>query len=281
MSSKVLLIVIFAALLHAAWNFLVKRVEDKHLSMSAVVIGHTPFAVAALLYAPLPSPGSLPYLFTGAILHVGYQLFLLNSYRIGDLSQVYPLARGVSPLIVACVSVILLGVRLSWLELLAVIIIGTGIMSLALVQRSDGQRNGGAAFLAITTGCFIAAYSLVDGLGARQAGTALGFYGWLSVVNAIIFAAIMGVTKPGLVTKVVYRKWRLSLIGGGASFTAYALVTWAFTVAPIALVTALRETSIIFALLFSVFFLKERLSIMKVFATMITLLGVVLLRVNR
>jgi len=281
MSSTVMMIVLLAALLHASWNFLVKRVADKHLSMSAVVIGHAPFALAALLSSPLPRLESLPYLLTGAMLHVGYQLFLLNSYRIGDLSQVYPLARGVAPLTVAVVSVLLLGVDLSWLELSAVATISCGIISLSLVRRSDGLRNGRATSLAIITGCFIASYSLVDGLGAREAGTALGFYGWLSMLNAFIFAISMRSTRPGIVTKVICQRWRLALVGGGASFLAYAMVTWAFTMAPIALVTALRETSIILALLLGVFFLRERIDLMKVCATMLTLLGVGLLRVNR
>ena len=182
---------------------------------------------------------------------------------------------------VAAVSVMLLGLHLSWIELTAVIIIGTGIMSLTLVRRSDGLRNGRAAFLALITGGFIASYSLVDGLGACQAGTALGFYGWLSTVNAVMFAAIMGVRRPGIVKRVVFQGWRLALCGGGASFFAYAMVTWAFTVAPIPLVAALRETSIVFALLLGVFVLKERLDLMKVLATVCTMLGVGLLRVNR
>jgi len=281
MSLPVMIIVLFAAFLHASWNFLVKSTDDKHLSMSAVVLGHMPFALAALLFAPLPGRESLPYLLGGAVLHVGYQLFLLASYRIGDLSQVYPLARGSAPLIVAGISVTLLGVHFSWLELTAVTTIGTGIMSLTLVRRSDGLRNCRAASLAIITGGFIASYSLVDGMGAREAGTALGFYGWLSAMNAVIFAAIMRVIQPGTVRKVVCQDWRLALWGGGASFFAYAMVTWAFTMAPIPLVTALRETSIVFALLLGVFVLKEPLDLMKAFATMCTLLGVGLLRVNR
>lgn len=281
MTLSVMIVVLLAALLHATWNFLVKSTSDKHLSMSAVVLGHTPFALIAILYSPLPDIESLPYIVAGALLHVGYQLFLLASYRVGDLSQVYPLARGVAPLIVAGVSVLFLGVDLSGLELAAIVTIGSGIMSLALVRRSDGMRNGKAAALSIITGCFIASYSLVDGLGAREAGTALGFYGCLSVVNAILFAVVMRWHRPGTVTRVVSREWRLSLAGGGASFFAYAMVIWAFTQAPIALVTGVRETSIIFALLLGVVVLKERLDLMKVAATLLTLLGVGMLRVNR
>jgi len=281
MSLTVMLIVLLAALLHASWNFLVKRTDDKAIAMSAMAIGHAPFAVAALLAAPLPRYASLPWLLAGASLHVGYQLFLLAAYRAGDLSQVYPLARGAAPLLVAGVSVVFLGVQLSWAEIAAVVTIGTGIMSLTLVRRSDGLRNGRAALLAITTGGFIAAYSLVDGTGARIAQTALGFYGWLSAINAVLFAAIMHVRRPGIVTDLWRRHWRLALTAGGGSFCAYAMVTWAFTVAPIALVSALRETSIIFALLLGVLVLRERLDLMKLFATVCTILGLGLLRLNR
>jgi drug/metabolite transporter (DMT)-like permease len=131
----------------------------------------------------------------------------------------------------------------------------------------------------MTGGC-IAAYSLIDGIGAREAGTALGFYGWLSLINGLVFAAIMGIIRPGIVSKVFSDKWRLALKGGGASFFAYAMVIWAFTMAPIALVTALRETSIIFAMLLGVFVLKERLDLMKVLSTALTLLGMALLRLK-
>jgi drug/metabolite transporter (DMT)-like permease len=281
MPLMVMIVVLLAALLHASWNFLVKRTEHKHLSMSAVVLGHTPFAAVAFLCAPLPRLQSLPYLIGGAILHTGYQLFLLNSYRLGDLSHVYPLARGVAPLLVTGISYIFLGVDLSPVELAAIVTIGTGIMSLTVVRRSDGLRNGRAASLAIMTGGFIAAYSLVDGFGARQAGSPMGFYGWLSMVNAGIFAATMGINRPGLVKKAVIQKWRLALAGGGASFCAYALVIWSFTLAPIALVAALRETSIIFALILGVFALKERLDLIKMLATALTLLGVGILRLGR
>lgn len=281
MSFPVMVAVLLAALLHASWNFLVKSTEDKYLSMTAVVIGHAPFALVTLAIMPLPSVDSLLYLLTGTMLHIGYQLFLLASYRIGDLSQVYPLARGVAPLIVAGISVLLLGIPFSKTELYAIVIIGTGIMSLTLVRRSDGQRNGRAALLAIITGTFIAAYSLVDGLGAREAGTALGFYSWLSMLNVMVFAIIMNTARPGIVRNVMQHHWRLTLGAGTASFIAYGIVIWAFTQAPIALVTALRETSIIFALLLGVFFLKERLDLMKVVAAMLTMLGIGLLRLQQ
>jgi len=175
----------------------------------------------------------------------------------------------------------LLGVHLSSVEILAVITIGAGILSMSLVRQADGLRNGQAARLALVTGGFIASYSLVDGLGARQSGSAVAFYGWIAIGNAIVFTIFTALRAPRVLLRIPTQAKRVFLIGGSASFAAYGLVIWAFTQAPIALVTALRETSIVFALLIGVFFLKERLDLAKVFSTMITLLGAVLLRFSK
>ena len=281
MTTIVFFAVIGAALLHASWNALVKGGHDKHLAMTAVVLGHAPFACLVLPLVPAPHPASLPYLVAGIALHVGYQMFLLGSYRAGDLTQVYPIARGSAPLLVAGISTAFLGVKLQRMELLAVFVIGAGIMSLVLVRQGDGLRNPRAAALALATGCFIAGYSLVDGLGARIAGTALGFYGWLSIGNALVVLLLVATKRPDVLRRLPTDGKKLFVVGGGASFAAYALVVWSFTQAPIALVTALRETSIVFALLIGVFFLKERLDLLKVFSTLVTLTGAALLRFAR
>ncbi|MEQ9327287.1 MAG: DMT family transporter [Rhodospirillales bacterium] len=281
MSTTVFIAVITAALLHAVWNAFVKGGQDKILALAAVLFGHLPMAAVALLFVPLPDAASYPYIAAGAVLHAGYQVFLVHSYTRGDLTQVYPIARGSAPLIVALFSIAVLGVVLTSMEMLAIALIGAGIISLSLVRRADGQRNGKAAALALVTGCFIAAYSIVDGLGARLAGTALGFYAWLTIGNCILMAGYVALRSPGTFRKIPGAGRYLFIFGGGASFIAYALVTWAFTQAPIALVTALRETSIVFALMIGVFFLKERLDLMKVFSTMTTLAGAVLLRFAR
>ncbi len=278
MPTTVFFAVLAAALLHALWNGLVKGGADKRMNMGAVVIGHLPFAIAVLLISPPPALASLPYLLTGVALHAGYQLFLLRSYQTGDLTQVYPIARGSAPMILGLVSVVALGVRLSALELLAVATIGAGINSLSLVRRGEGLRNPRAARLAMVTGCFIAAYSLVDGLGARAAGTSLGFYGWLAIGNCIVMAGYLQATTPAVLGRIFTQGRVMLLVGGGASFAAYAIVTWAFTQAPIALVAALRETGIIFALLIGVFALRERLDLAKVISTMATLFGAAMLR---
>lgn len=281
MSGPVFAAVLLAALLHACWNALVKSGSDKHLAMAAVTLGHVPVAIAVLAVSPMPAPESLPWLAASMMLHMGYQLFLISAYRIGDLTQVYPIARGSAPLIVAGVSVGFLGVHLARLELLGIVIIAAGLFSIALVRQRDGLRNHRAALLALVTGCFIAAYSLVDGIGARVAGTALGFFGWAAIGNAVLFALLTAWMKPGLLSRIPREAPGTCLLGGLASFTAYALVVWAFTQAPIALVSALRETSIVFALLIGTVVLRERLDLAKVVSTLITLFGAALLRVSR
>ena len=263
MTGLVFAAVLFAAVLHALWNAMVKGGADKQLAMVAVVMGHVPLALIALLVVPAPVPESWPFIAVGVGLHVGYQLFLLASYKVGDLSQVYPIARGVAPLLLGVAAVTILGVRLQALEILGIFTIGLGILSLMLVRGRDGGRNMRAAWRAVVTGCFIAAYSLVDGLGARLAGSALGFFGWLAIGNALVIAAITGVRRPALFGRLVRVGRAVFVIGGAAAFSAFAIVIWAFTQAPIALVSALRETSIIFALLFGVVFLKERLGVAK------------------
>lgn len=283
MSTTVFLAVLLAALLHALWNALVKSSADKHASMSLVVLGHVPIALASVPFMPMPEPAALPWLLFGISLHVGYQMFLIAGYKAGDLTQVYPIARGVAPLIVAAVSIGLLGVALDRVELLAVLLIAGGIVSLGLVRHADGERNPRAVKMALGTGCFIAAYSLVDGNGARVAGTALGYWTWSALGNATIFTLLTAIIRPGLLGRSL-RDRRLAvsgLMGGTASFLAYALVIWGFMQAPIALVTALREVSIVFALVIGTVFLKERLDLAKVVSTMITITGAVLLRFAR
>ncbi len=281
MSSSVFFAVMLAAILHAAWNALVKGGADKQLAMIAVVIGHLPLACVALVFVPPPNPESYAFLVSGVALHACYQLFLLRSYQAGDLTQVYPIARGVAPLIVAFVSITVLGEQLSTQEIWAIFMIAAGILSLGIVRRHDGSRNLHAAMLAVITGCFIAAYSLVDGMGARLSGSPIGYFAWLAIGNAIIIILFALATRPALLREIPQKARAPFLIGGSASFIAYALVVWAFTQAPIALVTAMRETSIIFALIIGVFFLKERLDLAKVAAAFITLTGSVILRFSK
>lgn len=280
MSLGIFLLVLGAALFHAIWNGLVKGAADKWLNMTAVVIGMGSFGGLSLLFVPFPAPESWLAIAASVILHMGYQQFLMAGYRTGDLTQVYPIARGTAPLLVAVISVLFLGVDLSRPEMLAVVLIGLGIVSLSLVRREDGLRNPRAAANAVITGIFIAAYSLVDGVGARMSGSPVGFFGAIAFFNGLALFAIFAVWQPRLITRLPSVA-RVGALGGAASFTAYTLVVYAFTQAPIALVTALRETSIIFALLIGVFVLKERLNLAKLVSVAVTLSGAALLRLGK
>ena len=279
MSTTVFLAVLLAALLHAAWNAVVKGGDDKLAGMAGMAVGHAVPGLLAAAILPLPAPESWPWIGVSVALHFGYQWFLVHAYRLGDLSQVYPLARGSAPILVALVSVTLLGATLSGLEVLAIGLVAAGIASIGLarVGRADPRAVGAA----LATGVFIAAYSLVDGVGARLSGSPVAFFGWIAALGALPFGLYAEWTRPGLVRRLPRVAPAAFFFGGWASFAAYAIVVWAFTQAPIALVTALRETSIVFALLIGAFALRERVDLARVAACFVTLAGAALMRLAR
>ncbi|MGI9353036.1 MAG: DMT family transporter [Rhizobiaceae bacterium] len=281
MSSTVFLVVICAAILHAVWNAAVKGSQDKVLSMTAVMTGQVFVGAILISVLPWPSSESIPWFIAGIVFHIGYQIFLISAYRIGDFTQVYPIARGTGPMIVTVVSIVFFGVKFTPSELIAIILIVLGIISLSLVRQGDGLRNPRAALMAFCTGCCIAGYSLADGMGARVSENAIGYMAFLMVVNGLIFAAYIWMVSPGKIVEM-FRTSKLIMFGGGfASALAYLMVVWAFTQAPIAIVTALRESSIVFAVLIGVFVFHERVNLVKVFSTMLTLGGAALLRLGR
>ena len=286
MTTTVFLAVLLAAALHATWNAMVKGSGDKALAMLLLVAGQGAAGALALLFAPPLDAAALPFLLATTALHCGYQIFLVQAYRTGDLTQVYPIARGSAPLMVALISAVFLGVTLPQTAWLAVALIGGGIVSLALTRREEGlnepgARNPKAVMLALATGGFITAYSLVDGYGARAGGTGVGFFAWAALLNVPTYATWVMLSERAVFARVT----RPAIVGGAmagmASFAAYAIVVWAFTQAPIALVTALRETSIVFSLLIGVFVLREKLDLAKLASTATTLAGVALLRFAR
>lgn len=280
MSATVLAVVLFAALLHAGWNAMVKGGADQSASMTAVVMGQGLCGLLLVPFVSVPPVEALPWLAAGIGLHLGYNVFLMQAYRIGDLTQVYPIARGASPLLVLLGSSLFLGVSFTPLEITAILTICIGIASTSLARHGDGLFQGKAALLALITGGFIAGYSIVDGHGARLSGSATAFFAWLALIDALVFVLGWRIVRPEVIGKALALQRHL-VLGGGASFIAYLLVVWAFTQAPIAHVTALRETSIIFALLIGVIVLNEKLSLGRVLSIATTLAGAILLRLGR
>ena len=278
MPLNIFLAIILAAFLHAVWNAMVKNEDNKYLAVTAIVLGHVPVSVLIILLTPIPSVESIPFIILSALLHIGYEWYLLSAYRFGDLTKVYPIARGTAPILITIVSLIFLGVALSNFEILGIIIISLGILSLSL-QGAEGIKNRSAVIYALVTGFFIMGYSITDGYGARVSNSFLSYMGWSFILNATIFPIILKINnKSEIITKTFKEGKKIFFIGGTLSYIVYGIVIWGFTQAPIALITALRETSIIFALLIGTFFLKEKFTFLKVIVTFIIFFGVALLK---
>ena len=186
MDLNVFIAVIFAAFLHATWNGMVKSHEDKYVAVASIVLGHVPASLIIIYFMPLPTLESLPYIITSAFIHQGYQWFLLTAYRYGDYTKVYPIARGSGPVIVTIVSSLFLGVILSGYELIGIVIVSIGILSLSF-QNSKALRNKKAIFFALLTGLFIGLYSMIDGYGARVSMSPLSYIGFSFILNALMF----------------------------------------------------------------------------------------------
>ena len=278
MDLNVFIAVIFAAFLHATWNGMVKSHEDKYVAVASIVLGHVPASLIIIYFMPLPTLESLPYIITSAFIHQGYQWFLLTAYRYGDYTKVYPIARGSGPVIVTIVSLLFLGVILGRYELIGIVIVSIGILSLSF-QNSKALRNKKAIFFALLTGLFIGLYSMIDGYGARVSMSPLSYIGFSFILNALMFPFFLKFMDQPNITKRVFNKAKsLFIIGGTFSYIIYAIVVWGFTKAPIPLVSTLRETSIIFALLIGTFFLKERFTILKSISIFTIFVGVIFLK---
>ncbi len=278
MSLTVFIVVIFAAFLHATWNAMVKNEKDKYLAVSGIVFGHVPASIVVIFLIPSPSVESIPYIILSAILHNGYQWFLLSAYKLGDYTKVYPIARGSAPIFVSIVSLIFFAVVLSRFELLGIAVICLGILSLSF-QDSTSITNRKAIIYALITGSFIMGYSITDGYGARISASVLSYMSWLFILNAFLFAILLNFMKqPGIITRVAKDGKFIFFVGGTISYLVYAIIVWGFTQAPIPVVTALREISIVFALLIGTFFLKEKFTYLKTTAVLTIFIGVILLK---
>jgi drug/metabolite transporter (DMT)-like permease len=272
--------VLVAALLHAAWNALIKGGADRFASVFALTLATGGLSGALLPFVPAPVPASWPWIAASAALHVAYRLLLVRAYGLADLAQVYPLARGAAPMIVALVSASLLGEPLGALDFAAVAAIGGGVAVMSLRGGADlGRMDRAALGFALATAAVTAAYTLVDGVGARLAGSASGYILWMFALDAVLFTSIAAIARPaGLRLPSTRRAWAFGLAAGAMSLGSYWVAVWAFTQAPIALVAALRETSVLFAMLIAVTLLGEPATRFRWLAAAGILTGVVLMR---
>ena len=279
MTTTVFIAVIFAAIIHSVWNGMVKKHEDKYIALVALVLGHVPLSIIVLFFTPMISIESIPYIFISAIFLACYEWCLLSAYRLEDYTKVYPIARGSAPIFIVIFSLLFFSINISTFELIGIFIISLGIIILSF-QNFKTINNYSAIFYAIATGFFISCYSITDGFGGKTSFSPLNYTAWLMIFNATVAFPILLVIMKKIDTfgKIFTKGKKIFFVGGPLSFTAYAIVVWAFTHAPVPIVAALRETSIIFALLIGTFFLKEKFTLFKTAAVLTIFFGVILLK---
>jgi drug/metabolite transporter (DMT)-like permease len=274
----VFLAVLAAAVMHAGWNVLVKLKLDRFLSLFLIQTLMGLMGLAMLAVFAWPSVASLPYAFASGILHTGYNIFLARSYRTGDLSQVYPIARGTAPLLTLIVTWFAAHETIGIATGLGIGVLVAGIWLTGLVGKRGLKLDGMTLFFALGTSVFIAAYTVVDGLGGRASGSASGYAALVFLLDAVclLFAGIY-VRGPGILRQVA-PYWKSGIAGAALSATAYWIVIWAMTLAPIAAVAALRETSILFVMLMSIRVLKETVTMPRAAGSLLIVAGAVILR---
>tara|TARA_B100000315_G_C14416050_1_gene513267 strand:- start:54 stop:896 length:843 start_codon:yes stop_codon:yes gene_type:complete len=278
MEIKIFLAIVFSAFLHAIWNAMVKKEDDKYISLTALVLGHTPISVVVILLTPLPAIQSMPYIFISAIFLTGYEWCLLSAYRLEDYTKVYPIARGTAPIFIVVFTWLLFNLEISKFELVGILVISFGIIILCFESIKNFQ-NYSAIIYALGTGFFISLYSITDGFGGKVSASPLSYTAWLMILNVFIFLILLKImNKRGLIKKVFNKGKKVFFIGGTLSYIAYGIVVWAFTHAPVSLVAALRETSIIFSLLIGSIFLRESFTILKAGSIIFIFIGVIFIK---
>ncbi len=277
MSFGIFIAVLFAALLHASWNAIVKLGDDKIKGMFIMSSAQGLLGVGLIFTMPLPQGETWLWLAASTVLHSAYKTFLTLAYERGDLSRVYPIARGTAPMIVAIVSVLVLSDTVETQEYVGILLVGLGILTMARGVFTNGETRSLLPF-ALASAVATAGYSLTDGIGARGAGNATLYVAWAFALDGVLFGMWALYHRGASVITHTGRTWALGVIAGAASFGAYWIVVYAMTLAPIALVTALRETSVLFAVMIGILFFRERADRAKLFAAVLIVAGVVLTR---
>ncbi|MBD1554461.1 DMT family transporter [Pseudomonas typographi] len=272
MPFHIILLTLFAALLHASWNALLRGGADRLWSMTVMCLAVAIASAAIAVFLAAPAKASWMYAVLSAALHVGYNLFLVRCYQAGDLGQTYPIARGSSPILITLAASVFAGERIGLGALLGIALVCAGIISLAFKGRKLAVTSLPHA---LGTGCFIAAYSVADGIGVRLSGAPMAYTVWMCALwGALmppVYIALRGANslftrRPGFTT---------AFIGGLVSLLAYGIVIYAMAGAPMGAVSALRETSVLFAAVIGYFFLGETLTARKMLACAVIAIGTV------
>jgi len=267
--------VILASFFHATWNGMVKKHSNKVTALSAVILGHVPMSIIAIIYLPMPSFKSLPYIIASAFIHQGYNWFLLKSYNLGDLTKVYPIARGFGPIIATIISIFFLGLVISKASVISISLVCVGIITIGLFGYKV-INNLKIVKYSLITGFFIGLYSIIDGYGARVSLSAISYMSWGFILSSILFPILLKINKYDNIFKNIINDGKaIFWIGGSISYLVYGVVIWGFTKAPIPMVSALRESSIVFAIFIGFFFLDEKINLAKLISITLIFVGVV------
>ncbi|MFD3191686.1 EamA family transporter [Sedimentitalea sp. HM32M-2] len=277
MSLFVFLSVLFAAFLHALWNALIKNGSSKMTGMLILTLVQGGIGFGIALTLPWPTGEVWRWLLFSGLFHAGYKLFLAFAYEQGDLSRVYPIARGAAPMLVTGFSAAALADVIAPLEYVGIFVLGTGIAVMARGAFANGESRR-LVPLALGSALMTAGYSLVDGLGARVAGDAVLYVAWLFTLDAALFTPLCLALRGRDVLRASRGDWLRGSLAAVASYGAYAIAVWAMTQAPIALVAALRETSILFAVLIGWLGFGDRMDRAKALAAVLILSGMALTR---
>ena len=277
MTAFVFVAVLIAALLHACWNAIIKFGDDKLQGMVLLSVAHGLIGLMLIAIFPIPSKESWWLLAGSVLFHLMYKTFLTFAYMRGDLSRVYPIARGTAPMIVLVISLIALSDVMLASQIFGIVLVGLGITLMAWGVFAHGEERALVPY-ALLAAVGTAGYSLFDGLGARVSGSVSGYIGWLFFLDAFLFTVGGVAIKGHAVLPKSVKIWMLGLIAGICSVAAYWIAVWAMTLAPIALVTALREVSVLFAVLIGVLFFKDKAMVGKIFAGLVIVAGVIAIR---
>ena len=270
--------VLAGALLHAAWNALVKSSSNKSLDTALIHLLGSVVAIPLVAVLGWPPAPAWPFIFASLVIHIAYYTALSGAYRHGDLGLTYPLMRGTAPLLVALSASFTLGETLTPMAWAGVLGISIGVLTLGLSQHAFDAPK--AVWFALANAVIIALYTVADGLGVRASGNAMQYVATLFLLDGWPFALIVFLRQRAAVLPYVRQRWPLALAGAVASMGSYGVALWAMTRAPVATVAALRETSVLFAVLLGVWFLKEVFTTRRLIGTAVILAGVMALRLG-
>jgi len=272
-------VVLFGAALHAGWNALVRASANKFYDTVLIVIGAGAWTACLAPFMPLPAVASWPYLGASILIHVVYFSLVAFSYRSGELSFAYPIMRGTAPALSAIVIALVIGESPSLGGWAGVALISGGVLVLALESWRAGKLHASSTLFALTNACVIVIYTVIDGQGARLSGHAFSYTGWIFLGTAVLLFALSLATHGREMLKSIAPGWKRGLLGGASTLASYALALWAMTRAPIALVAALRETSVVFGVLIAAMFLKERVSRLRYASVLTVTAGAIAIKV--